>query len=474
MEVVGCGVPLPDHQVRIIDEHGHELVERHEGHVEFRGPSATSGYFCNEAKTRELFHNGWLASGDRGYIADGNVFITGRIKDIVIRGGQHIYPHEVEDAVGSVPGIRSGGTAMFGVADPASGTERIVVLAETNAVDEHARDLLRQRAREATIDAVGFPPDDVVLVSPGTVPKTQSGKVRRSAARDIYLSGRLRPGQAAMRWQIARLALAGLPTRLARLRRAAGESAYAVWWWAAVSTGFLVGVLAVLVLPRLSWRWSAVRAIAKFILAVIGAWPRISGADRLPHERAILMFNHASYADTLVLAAVLPGEPAYLAKKEFAGQFFLGMLLRRLGALFVERFDLAEGLADLTAAAQVAGRGQSLVIFPEGTFTRRAGLSGFFLGGFKIAAEAGLPVVPGTLRGTRAMLRSDQWLPRRSPISVEIGPVIQPIGTAFADILQLRDAVRKEILARCAEPDLNELVKPLARPAAILEIKPPA
>jgi acyl carrier protein len=462
MEAVGCGMPLPDTQVRIVDEHGREVGERHEGQLEFRGPSATSGYFGNEAKTRELFHDGWLVSGDRGYMADGSIFITGRIKDIVIRGGQHIYPHEVENAVGSVPGIRSGGTAMFGVADPASGTERIVVLAETEAVDEPARDLLRQRAREAAIDAVGFPPDEVVLVSPGTVPKTQSGKVRRSAARDLYLKGQFSPDQAAMRWQILRLALAGLPARLARLRRAAGEFAYAAWWWTAVSIGFPFGVLAILLLPRLSWRWWAVRTISKSILAAVGARPRVSGADRL-REPAILMFNHASYADALVLAAVLPGEPAYLAKKEFAGQFFVGMLLHRLGALFVERFDLAEGLADITAAIQAAGRGRSLVIFPEGTFTRRAALSGFFLGGFKIAAEAGLSVIPGTLRGTRSMLRSDQWFPRHAPISVEVGPAIQPTGTTFADVLRLRDAVRKEILARCGEPDLNELIKPAAQ-----------
>jgi 1-acyl-sn-glycerol-3-phosphate acyltransferase len=163
---------------------------------------------------------------------------------------------------------------------------------------------------------------------------------------------------------------------------------------------------------------------------------------------------------------VLPGEPVYLAKGEFATQFFTGLLLRRLGVIFVERFDLAASLADIAAAIQAAGRHGSLVIFPEGTFTRRPGLSGFFLGGFKIAAEAGLSVVPGALRGTRSMLRADQWLPRRTPIAVEIGAAIAPIGKDFADILQLRDTVRKQILASCGEPDLNELIKPPAQPRA--------
>jgi 1-acyl-sn-glycerol-3-phosphate acyltransferase len=172
------------------------------------------------------------------------------------------------------------------------------------------------------------------------------------------------------------------------------------------------------------------------------------------------MFNHASYADALVLGAVLPGEPAYLAKKEFAGQWLIGLLLRRLGVLFVERFELAGSLADIAAAIAEAGRDRTLVVFPEGTFTARAGLSGFYLGGFKIAAEVGLSVLPGVLRGTRTMLRSNQWVPRRASISVQIGDPIQPKGKDFTSVLRLRDAVREVILARCGEPDINELIKP--------------
>jgi 1-acyl-sn-glycerol-3-phosphate acyltransferase len=460
MEVVSCGSPISAHEVRIVDAYGYVLKERHEGQLEFRGPSATSGYFRNEAKTRELFHDGWLASGDRAYVADGRVYITGRIKDIVIRGGQHIYPHEVEDAVSSIPGIRKGGAAMFGVVDHSSGTERIVVLAETDETDTVTIEALRTRARQATVDAVGMAPDDIVLVRPGTVPKTQSGKIRRSAARDLYLAGQLQTPRTAMKRQMVRLFLAGLPARMTRLGRASAEAAYAMWWWAAIAIAALIGVVAIIVLPRLSWRWFVVRKLAGWALAAVGASPVVSSADRIPGQGAVLMFNHASYADALVLGAVLPGEPAYLAKKEFAGQWLIGLLLRRLGVLFVERFELAGSLADIAAAIAEAGRDRTLVIFPEGTFTARAGLSGFYLGGFKIAAEAGLSVLPGVLRGTRTMLRSNQWVPRRASISVLIGDPIQPKGKDFASILRMRDAVRDVILARCGEPDINELIKP--------------
>ena len=460
MEVVGCGQPVPDHEVRVVDDAGRALGERREGRLEFRGPSATSGYFQNEAKTRELFHGDWLDTGDRGYLAGGWVFITGRVKDIVIRAGQHIYPHEVEGAVGDIPGIRRGAVAMFGVADPAAGTERIVVLAETDVVEAGAREALRNRAREVTVDAVGFAPDDIVLVRPGTVPKTQSGKIRRAAARELYLEGNLEGSRRTMQWQILRLSLAGFAARCFRLGSAARQFVYAIWWWFVITTSIVMGTIAVLVLPNLAWRWVAVRGLARTALASVGAAPSVTGGARIPRCGAVLMFNHTSYVDALVLAAVLPGEPAYLAKKEFADQMILGMMLRRLGVVFIERFDLAKSLADITTAIDAASRDRVLVIFPEGTFTHRSGLLGFFLGGFKIASEAGLPIIPGALRGTRSMLRSDQWLPRKTAISVELGEPLQPFGKDFASVLRLRDSVRNAILERCGEADLDELIKP--------------
>ncbi len=167
IELVGCGHPIPEHEIRIIDENGRALGERREGRLEFRGPSATSGYFQNPAKTRALFHDGWLDTGDRGYVADSDLFITGRIKDIIIRAGQHIAPHEIEEAVGAVPGLRRNGVAAFGVTDPAAGTERVVVMAETDERNPSGQSALKARAQEAATHIVGGPPDEVVLVPAG-------------------------------------------------------------------------------------------------------------------------------------------------------------------------------------------------------------------------------------------------------------------------------------------------------------------
>jgi 1-acyl-sn-glycerol-3-phosphate acyltransferase len=462
LEIVACGQALPENEMRIVDALGNEVGERIEGRLEFRGPSQTTGYFRNEAKSRELFHDGWVDSGDRAYMAGGDVFITGRVKDIIIRAGRNIYPHEVEAAVGDIPGMRKGGVAVFGTSDPATGTERLVVLAETRESDAGAREALRARADDVAASVLGEKADEIVLVAPRTIPKTSSGKVRRSSAKELYEQGRLGARQSAMWWQLVRLGLAGVGPQIGRLGRALGNRLYGAWWWIVMVPTCAVGWLLVMVLPRLAWRWAVVRGLARFVLFATGIPLTVKGIERLANGNAMLLFNHASYTDPLVLAAVLPGAPVFVGKREFAGQLVAGTLMRRLGALFVERHDLSGGLADTEAAIKLAREGRILVFFPEGTFTRRPGLSEFFLGAFKVAAEAGLAVFPGVIRGTRTLLRGDQWLPRRSAVTVEIAEPIKPAGTDFAAVLRLRDSARAAMLARVGEPDLGELIKPPA------------
>ena len=460
LELPACGHPLPGHEIRIVDDRGRELGERRQGRIEFRGPSAIRGYFHNEAKTRELLHGDWLDTADRGYIAGGDIFITGRIKDIIIRAGRHLYPHEIEEATAEIRGVRKGGVAVFGVSDPVSGTERVVILAETRETDPKARAALQARAHELMTDIAGTPPDEVVLVPPRTVPKTSSGKIRRSAARDLYVRGGIGEKQPAVWSQILRLALSGAGAKGRRAIRRAGETLYAIWWWAILCAGFVFGIAAVVILPKRKLRWRVLRAIGRTALRLMGIPVAISGIERLPQQGAIVIFNHSSYTDVLILTAVLPGEPAVVAKKELSGQLLIGQVLRRLGIPYVDRYEAAASLADTQVLIDIARQGRTLVVFPEGTFTRRAGLTGFYLGAFKIAAEAELPVIPGIIRGTRSILRSDQWFPRRASVEVEIAEPIMPTGKEFSAVVKLRDAARAVILAKCGEPDIGELAKP--------------
>ena len=160
LEFVACGQPLPGHQVRIVDDQGFELPERREGRLEFKGPSATTGYFRNEEKNRALFDGPWLETGDRAYIAAGDIFITGRTKDIIKRAGRKIYPHELEEFVGNIEGVRKGCAAAFASDDPHTGTERLIVLAETRLTDPEQLDQICQRIGEASMIYLESAPDD--------------------------------------------------------------------------------------------------------------------------------------------------------------------------------------------------------------------------------------------------------------------------------------------------------------------------
>ncbi|MDA8365176.1 MAG: lysophospholipid acyltransferase family protein, partial [Gammaproteobacteria bacterium] len=164
--------------------------------------------------------------------------------------------------------------------------------------------------------------------------------------------------------------------------------------------------------------------------------------------------NHSSYFDGVVLAALLRHCPTFIAKRELTTQFVAGTFLRRLGALFADRAQSSEGVQSSTAALAAARSGQTLVFFPEGTLTRMPGVLPFHTGAFYVAALSGSPVVPISIRGTRSVLRGDQWFPRHAAIEVDVAPAISAAGDDWTAVVKLRDAARDEILRRTGEPDL--------------------
>jgi fatty-acyl-CoA synthase len=184
------GRPLRGFSMRVCDPStGQAMQDREVGEVELRGSSITPGYYGNAQATADARRSDWFRTGDLGYVVDGELVVCGRIKDVIIVGGRNVFPEDVERAAETVEGVRAGNVIAFGT-EGRRGREAVVVVAETKQDDAAP---IRAAVAARVTDAVGVPPEDVVLVRPGTLPKTSSGKPQRSLCRRRYLGDELAP-----------------------------------------------------------------------------------------------------------------------------------------------------------------------------------------------------------------------------------------------------------------------------------------
>ena len=451
---VSVGRPLPGHEVRVVDEGGAELPGGRQGRLVFRGPSAMVGYFRQPEATAAIsLPGGWLDSGDLGFFLDGELHVSGRRKDLVIKGGRNLVPQEIEAVASEVPGVRRGNVAAFGLPSDETGTERLVVVAETRSRDREERERIVAAVTERIADALGVPPDVVTLAPPGAVPKTPSGKIRRTAAREAWLSGRLgrRPRPLARLVTAARLTAASTAEAASRLPRIARGALFLSTALALVPVGWLAG--------RLVRGPRGARAVshlgARLLLRASGCRLAVEGLERLAAAGpALLVANHASYADVPVLLAALPSDVLFVAKKEVLEDRVLAPLVRKAGHLTVDRWDAEKGPADAGRIAEALAAGHRVLVFPEGTFTAAAGLRPFRLGAFKAAVDAGLPVWPVALRGTRAALPDGARVPRPGPVQVQVEEPVAPRGQGWDAVVDLRDRVAEVLAERCGESRL--------------------
>jgi 1-acyl-sn-glycerol-3-phosphate acyltransferase len=227
---------------------------------------------------------------------------------------------------------------------------------------------------------------------------------------------------------------------------------YAALVFLSVSLLALVGVI---LLPSLRLRRATARIAARTFFLMVGMPVRLEGRENLPTDQCVVVANHASYLDGVVMTAALPPRFGFVSKREMNEVPLAGLLLRRIGSEFVERFNRHRGGTDARRVLRTAASGHSLVFFPEGTFTPEVGLGKFHTGAFAIAAHAACPVVPAVILGTRRNMPATRILPRPGPIEVRFNPPIEADGSTDGDpALQLRDASRAAILAELGEPDL--------------------
>lgn len=447
LELVSAGFPLEGTEIVIRDAQGRGLPERREGRLFFRSGSSLQSYFDNPQATREVKDaEGWVATGDLAYLAEGELYITGRSKDLIIKAGRNLHPQDIEAVVAEVPGVRRGCVASFGSQDVGGGSELLVVVFETRNKGSEAERLC-QEVRRRVGETMGVTPDRVVGVAPGLLPKTPSGKIRRGECLRRFRAGTLARKSGVLS-QVARLVVASPE----------GRRQFARGFWDAATLFGLVGT------PGLLLSQVAPRRALQALPGACRAWLKISGLPltvhgSLPPGPHLVVSNHASLIDALVLMAACHRPLHFLVAPWIYDHPILARGLRKMGHLKVTRGD-TEGAARLASeVGDLLARGHSLATFPEGGIETSQGLRPFASGAFWAAAQAGLPVVPVVLKGTRQALPWPKLILTRGPLEVIIGPALRPAEASWQESLTLARLSREWIGERCGEPLVEERLR---------------
>lgn len=471
---VSSGFPVDHHQVMIVDADGQEVADRTEGFLWFRGPSASTGYYKNVEATATLFPRGtaaqthgefaWVNSGDRAYRADGEIYVTGRVKDIIIKGGRNLYPHEVEELTARAEGIRKGCVVAFGLKDPANGTEKLVIVAESRTSDTSRRAKIAAAINEQVSQGLGVPPDRVELIPPGSIPKTSSGKLRRDETKQLYLAGTLSAAKPPAWLQIARLGFVPYVKEALRLFFAtiakAMEKVYGVYF---IIVFFLWIVPSWAIVrfykdPKAAGRFTS-RAL-RVLFALAGIRVKVVGKEYMNTPGVkVYAANHASYFDVLPLMMGLGVTYRFVAKGEVNRMPFIGTFLNKMGHLSFDRHNANSRLKQVDDIEDTLQHGDSVFVFPEGTFVPEVGVRPFQLGAYRGAVTTGAPVIPVSLKGTRRFLRDGTFLPRPTVVAITLSAPIYPVAAFppcdprhLPEIVRLRDVSREVIAAHSGEP----------------------
>jgi acyl carrier protein len=452
LRFVANGRPLPEHEVKIVDEQGRELDERIQGRLFFRGLSKTAGYFHNpDATAAAITDDGWVDSGDLAYWANGELYITGRSKDCIIKSGRNIIPQEVESAASEVEGVRRGCVAAFGSLDCDAGTERLVVVAETRAAssDEFGR---IEAEIVKTVDAVlGIPPDKVVLVPPHSIPKTSSGKIRRHETRSLYANGKLKGARKPPWFQFVRLALGNLGAwfRSAIKRLAARlQRAYLQALRVALtrSSGMVVRIV-----PGRRAAARIVQSTARWILRLSRERVGVLGSHLIPPGQPVVLFaNCVGRLDPLLLAGSIPS-PFLIADASHLASLprDTAFLLRRVVLAPLDGAVAPPGGTLRQRIRQGLDEGHSILVLPDGPAGAPPHLSRFRLDAIHAAVVSSVPIHPVGVRGTSRLFEWEGAGRKSANPVVVIG---EPIRTDLAhqrELVALRERVREAIVKLC-------------------------
>lgn len=451
LELVACGRPLPEMEIRIVDDKGRVLEEHRCGHLQFRGPSALAFYYNNpEATSLVKDSQGWVNTGDLAYLNEGQLYLTGRSKDLIVIAGRNLHPEDIEDIVACLEGVRRGCIAAFGLPNEDDGTEGLVVVAESRDYQNEgkAADIVKAIGLEIQ-KKLGVVAYKVLVVAPHSVPKTPSGKIRRSETRKRLLEGSLgkRKGLAA---QVATILKQGAKAAAKNAKDLPLRAGRSLW-----CHSLLLGCLSA---PQLASLFSVKRAqrlippLASFYLRATGVKIKVRGGLEYKGP-CVLVINHASSIDALILSAIFPRQLSFLVAPWIAEHPLFRQLILRLGHIVVHRGDPKEAKAQEAKIQELIKQNTCcLAAFPEGGIEISPGLRPFSLGAFKAAQAAGIPVVPIALKGTRTIQPWPRTQPYRGEVEVTIGAPIWAKGPEWSHLLEFADSARSFIAKYCGDP----------------------
>lgn len=240
------------------------------------------------------------------------------------------------------------------------------------------------------------------------------------------------------------------------------ETAWGIWAWLSFTVAVLFSLLVALFVPGAGRRQRLVTFAARMSFVLPRVRVAVRGLDNLPPDNCIVVANHASYIDGILLKGYLPWRFSFVIKGEMRNFGPAHFLLRRSGSKFVERSDMTGSTRDARQIVKAAVGGESLGFFPEGTFREEPGVARFRPGAFVAAVKGEMPVVPIAIVGTRHMMPSGRLLPRPTPLEIHILPAIAPGDPDHATSRGLAEASRQRILAVLDEPDLAEEPLPVS------------
>jgi acyl carrier protein len=361
------GKPLPGVDVRLVDHHGHPVPDGQIGRLEFRGASRCRGYVGHSPWDDDT----WVDSGDLAFALHGELHITGRSKDVILRQGRQIAPEPLEEVIGALPGIVSNGVAALGHRDAASGTERLVIAAETTAHNAWERHRVEAAVRKAAADFLGFDPDSVLLLAKGALPRTANGKLRRAAAAHLLDQGLLADPPPSPTSQLTALWTENFPALAARALR---QFTHLLKQGCRSLAARLLA--AAVRLARLNPQLGA-----RLVLSALGWRPTPEGTQM--RGPVVIVSNRCNWRDPLsVLSlvesqAVLAGEESLLHLPPWAARLVAPLVLRAPG-------DMERALRD----------GKAVILFPDSILGTPVARCRYRLRAFEAAQATGAPILP--------------------------------------------------------------------------------